>query len=507
MSAAATPLAPELDSARCYRALTSRDARFDGRFFVGVRTTGVYCRPVCPARTPLLRNIRFYRCAAAAAEDGFRPCLRCRPETSPGTPAWSGTSATVSRALRHIEAGALDHGSVADLAERLGVGERHLRRLFNEHLGATPVAVAQTRRLHFAKKLLDETDLPMTRIALDSGYSSLRRFNTAFRDTYGVSPRELRRRHPSRRLREGGLSLKLPLREPFDWELLLEFLAMRAIPGVEQVRDGRYVRTVRYDDLRGEIALARIDGEPAVRLEIPHALSPALVAMVNGARRLLDLSADPVEIDRQLSLDATLRPRIRRRPGLRVPGAWDPFETAVRAVVGQQISVRGATTILGRIVDRCGERLDGTPGEAPTAEDNAPRLFPTAQSLASADLDGIGMPGARIRTVRSLAEAVASGDLVFGHHADLDDVVTRLIALRGIGPWTAHYIAMRALGEPDAFPTGDVGVMRALGTEGERVSAPEADARSQSWRPWRAYAVMYLWTKDAPSVRRPTRKK
>lgn len=483
--------AAQLDAKRCYRALASRDPRFDGRFFIGVLTTGVYCRPVCPAKTPLLRNVRFYPCAAAAAEAGFRPCLRCRPETSPGTPAWNGTSATVSRALRQIEAGALDHGSVSDLSDRLGIGERHLRRLFNEHLGASPVAVAQTRRLHFAKKLIDETDLLMTRIAHDSGYSSLRRFNAAFRDTYGVSPRELRRGHAQRRLRGNTLALTLALREPFDWELLLDFLALRAISGVEEVVDGRYVRTARGDDAGGEISLSRIPGQPAVRLEIPHSMSNSLVAMVHGARRLLDLAADPIEIDRHLSRDPVLRARIRRRPGLRVPGAWDPFETAVRAIVGQQISVRGATTILGRIVERHGDPVG----------DGSRRLFPTPEVLAEADLGGIGMPGARVRAVASLAAAVAAGDLVLDEYTDLDDVAARLVALPGVGPWTAQYITMRALGEPDAFPPGDVGVMRALGAGG-RATAVEADERAERWRPWRAYAVMYLWTKDAPGTRR-----
>jgi len=494
---------PLLDPALCYRALSSRDARFDGRFFIGVVTTGVYCRPVCPARTPKRQNVRFFPCAAAAGEAGFRPCLRCRPESSPGTPAWLGTSATVSRALRHIAAGGLDDGSVGDLADRLGVGERHLRRLFMEHLGASPIAVAQTRRIHFAKKLIDETDLPMTRIALDAGFASVRRFNSAIKNAYDRNPSALRRRSARTSSRPERLALKLPFREPFDWPLLLEFLALRAIPGVENVSDGVYRRTVRLGERTGVIEVSRPGEAPYLLLEVPVTFSPELVMIVERVRRLFDLGADPDDIDGQLAADPRLGGRIARRPGIRVPGAWDGFEMAVRGIIGQQVTVRGATTIVGRVVARHGEPL-GEDGE--TAGDNGhgvpalTHVFPDAHRLADADLAGIGMPGGRARTIGRLAAEVAGNRISLAEPVGLDRSVDALTSLPGIGPWTAQYIAMRALAEPDAFPVGDVGVQRALGNADRHATAKETTKRAEAWRPWRAYAVMYLWTIDAAAA-------
>jgi AraC family transcriptional regulator of adaptative response / DNA-3-methyladenine glycosylase II len=479
-----------LDPDRCYRALRSRDARFDGRFFTGVKTTGVYCRPICPARTPKRENVLFYACAAAAEDAGFRPCLRCRPEASPGTPAWSGTSATVARALRHIEAGALDRAGVAELAARLGIGERHLRRLFLDHLGASPVSVAQSRRLLFAKKLINETSLSMTRIAYDSGFGSLRRFNAAVKSSYGVSPSALRRGKRSDSDTHE-IALRLPYRPPFDWRQMIGFLAPRAIVGVESVDRETYRRSVRFGDDCGVVTVTAPQADWLL-LRVPSALSPYLVHIVARMRRVFDLGADPSVIGAALATDPELRARVRRCPGLRVPGAWQGFETAVRAIVGQQVSVKGATTILGRIVARYGSPMtpdvvDGSHG-APT------RTFPSAEALAQADLTGLGMPSVRAAAIGTLAAAVADGRLSLEEPVGLEETIDHLRALPGIGRWTAEYIAMRASGEPDAFPAGDLGLRRALEGTGGRPSERELRARSAAWRPWRAYAAMYLWS-------------
>jgi AraC family transcriptional regulator of adaptative response / DNA-3-methyladenine glycosylase II len=490
-ASAVEPTSTVLDPDLCYRALSSRDARFDGRFFVGVQTTGVFCRPVCPARRPKRENVRFFACAAAAAEAGFRPCLRCRPEASPGTPAWLGTSATVSRALRMIASGALDSGTVDELAGRLGLGERHLRRLFLQHLGAAPIAVAQTRRVLFAKKLIDETDLPMTRVAFDSGFASVRRFNAAIGKTYGRCPRELRRRHSRVPGDADHLRLRLPYREPFDWQLLLAFLSKRAISGVEQVDCAGYRRTVAVGDRAGILALERASaGQPSLLLTVPIGLSPDLVAIVERARRMFDLGADPNEIDGHLATDPLLGRRIARRPGLRVPGAWDSFETAVRAIVGQQVTVAAATTIMGRIATTCGTALETPRGELT-------RLFPAPSALAGAPIAGLGVPRARAAAISALARCLVEGRITLDGSLEHDQIVRKLTALPGIGPWTAEYIAMRALGEPDAFPPGDVGILRALGGSARRPTASDVARRTRAWRPWRAYAAMYLWTLDA----------
>jgi AraC family transcriptional regulator, regulatory protein of adaptative response / DNA-3-methyladenine glycosylase II len=474
----------------CYRALVSRDARFDGRFFVGVTSTGVYCRPICPARTPQRRNVRFYACAAAAEAAGFRACLRCRPEASPGTPAWLGTSTTVSRALRYIAEGALDEGGVDDLAARLGIGERHLRRLFLRHLGVPPLAVAQTQRVHFAKRLIAETTLPMTRIAIDAGFSSIRRFNAAMRKAYSRSPSEIRRGLGAARdqpARAGHLVLRLPFRPPFSWDVLVDFLRLRAIPGVEHVDADAYRRTVAVDGTAATIEVRRPDAAAFLSLHVPIVLADGLFGIVARARRVFDLGADPREITLHLGRDPLLARRIARHAGLRVPGSWDPFETAVRAVVGQQVTVRGATTLIGRIVEAFGAPLPEP------AHGGLTRLFPTAARLAAADLTRVGMPRARAEAIRALATAVADGALPLDGALGLERTVAALTRLPGIGPWTAHYIAMRALGEPDAFPDGDLGLRRAL-VRGRVVGARELAARAEAWRPWRAYAAMYLWT-------------
>ena len=494
-----------LDAQACYRALQSRDARFDGRFFVAVKTTGVYCRPVCTARTPRRENCTFLPCAAAAAEAGYRPCLRCRPEASPGTPAWQGTSATVSRALRLIGQGALDEGSVATLAGRLGVGERHLRRLFLEHLGASPLSVAQTRRLLFAKKLLNETRLPISAIAFASGFSSIRRFNDAVRKTWDRTPRELRGTPSPSEEPSPTLVLRLPFRPPLAWPALLSYLAFRAIPGVETVSAGRYTRSIRDGDARGTVDVERPDGENHLVATLRLPGPAAIIRVSDRLRRIFDLSADPTRIDEHLSRDRMLRPRIRAHPGLRVPGAWDGFELAVRAILGQQVSVRGATTLAGRIASAYGEKLPGLPPGPSEGPDDRPSLvFPSAEALVDVDPAAVGLTGARATTISSLARAVVEERIDLEGGVELEENVARLCALPGIGEWTAHYIAMRAMREPDAFPASDLGLRKAVGG-GESVPARVVAERAEGWRPWRAYAALHLWT--SPHAGRRARRK
>jgi len=477
-----------LDPARCYAAVRSRDRRFDGRFFAGVVTTGVYCRPVCPVRPAKPENVRWFACAAAAEAAGFRPCRRCRPEASPGTPAWSGTSAVVARALRLIAAGALDEGGVDGLADRLGLGARQLRRLFDTHLDASPAEVARARRAHFARTLLDETDLPMAEVAFSAGFGSIRDFNHALRATFGRTPTALRRARGRRGpvANHGGVTVRLAFRPPLDWSGLLGFLAPRATPGVEAVADGVYRRTIAIGDGAGTIEVRAAAGEPHLLMRVRLARPERLLQVVARARRLFDLDADPVPIADHLAASPELTPLVARRPGLRVPGAWDAFELAVRAVLGQQVTVRGATTLAGRLVRAAGTPLD-------RAEDGLTHLFPRPEALAHADLASVGVPRARAATIRALAGAVASGEVVLDASRGLEDAVARLAAVPGIGAWTAHYVAMRALGEPDAFPAADLGLRRALGNGAGRLAPARVAERAEAWRPWRAYAVMHLW--------------
>jgi AraC family transcriptional regulator of adaptative response / DNA-3-methyladenine glycosylase II len=482
----------DLDDELCYRALVSRDARFDGRFFVAVRTTGVYCRPICPARTPKAENVRFFACAAAAQAAGFRPCLRCRPEAAPGTPAWLGTSASVSRALRLISQDTALESGVGGLAARLGMGERQLRRLFAKHLGASPAAVARTERLHLAMRLIDQTDLPMTEIAAGAGFASLRRFNAAIRAAWGRPPTALRRRRPQaeRRSGESFLTLRLAFRPPFDWPFVVAYLRPRLTPGVECVDLESYRRTVRFDGVVSSVTVRPSPGESVLRLEIPTELAKAAARAACLTRRVFDLGAVPSEIAAHLRRDPLLCARVDRRPGLRVPGAWDGFELAVRAVLGQQVSVRAATTLAGRMVAAFGERLTGGAGDGLT------HAFPSPQTLAEADVARIGLPRARAETIRALARAVTDGRLDLEPGAGLESAVAELTQIAGVGEWTAHYVAMRALGEPDAFPDDDLWLRRALAGPSKPVTRLELRRRAESWRPWRAYAAMYLWTGD-----------
>ena len=478
-------------SDRFYEALRSRDPRFDGRFFAGVTSTGIYCRPICAARTPRRENVRFFECAAAAEAAGFRPCRRCRPETVPGTPAWLGTSVTVSRALRLISQGALDHGDVDSLADRLGVGGRHLRRLFERHLGASPLAVAQTRRLHFARRLLDQTELPMREVAFASGFQSVKRFNTVVRETFGMTPTELRRRSRDRAVpeRTGTVTLKLPYREPYDWDGLLDYLRRRAVPGVEQVDGEVYRRTIGIEGDSSVIEVRSCRTQPCVVLEVDASARRHLLEVTERVRRLFDLVTDPVPIAEHLARDPQLSAAVRRRPGLRVPGAWDPFELAVRAILGQQVSVKGATTIAGRIAKRYGRPVPGADPSGPHL------LFPDARTLADADLGSIGMPGKRAHAVNELARRVRDGELPLSWGECADDTHDGLVSIPGVGEWTARYIAMRGLGQPDAFLAGDLGVRKAMANGDDALpSQAVALARSEKWRPWRAYAVLHLWT-------------
>ena len=496
----------DLDPDVCYRAIQTRDARFDGRLFVAVKTTGIYCRPVCPARTPLRRNVTFHATAASAQEAGYRACLRCRPETSPQLGAWNGASNTVSRALALIEAGALDEGDVETLAERVGVGGRQLRRLFLQHLGATPVGVAQTRRVLLAKQLIHETDLPMGEVALAAGFGSVRRFNETFQQLYDRPPAALRRRKAlpaSQGAAPPGeaISLTLRYRPPYDWDGILAFLAMRAIPGVEHVENNIYRRVIALDGAAGTIAVTPIGGDRlsvAVRFPKPSAL-PRILARVRG---VFDLSADPVGIGEALSRDPDLARIVARRPGLRVPGAWDGFELAVRAILGQQITVVQARKLAGDLTAAHGEPL-----AEPWAEHGLTHAFPTAQRLAAADLSGLKMPGARIRCLSGMAAALAADPNLLAPNASLPEMVARLRALPGIGEWTAQYIAMRQLREPDAFPAADVALMRALAdADGVRPTADQLLARAEAWRPWRAYAALHLWASLADEGAPPVRK-
>jgi AraC family transcriptional regulator of adaptative response / DNA-3-methyladenine glycosylase II len=467
------------------RARISRDRRFDGKFFIAVKTTGIYCRPVCPAPSPKSANVVYFESAASAAEAGFRPCLRCRPEAAPGTPAWLGTSAVVRRALRLIHDGALDRISVDELATKIGIGPRHLHRLFIEHVGASPLAVAHTRRLHFAKRLLDETRLSVTEIALASGFKSLRRFNDAFQRTYARAPRDLRKLRQTQSAADATeVVMRLAFRPPYDWDHVRAFLAMRTIPGVERIDANGYARTMNSE---GGIVLVRMqvnEADHALELRVRGAAPTLLFQISTAARRMFDLSADPSRIASTFSADPLLAPLIKKRPGLRIPGAWDAFECAVRAVLGQQVSVAAARTLAARLVVRTGRAL-------PNEVDGLTHLFPSPADLANANLDGLGITGSRIRALQALARAVAEKQLDFS--AGVDEVIAALTALPGFGAWTAQYIAMRALGEPDAFPTGDLVLRRMASTTDKPLSIRELESRAEAWRPWRGYAVMHLW--------------
>ncbi|MDH7451505.1 AlkA N-terminal domain-containing protein [Luteimonas composti] len=486
------------DPAICEQARLSRDARFDGLFFTAVSSTGIYCRPTCPAPAPRPHNVRYYPNAAAAEAAGFRPCLRCRPELSPSAGGWRRGDDALARALKLIDEGFLADASLADLAGRVHVGERQLRRLFADRLGAPPIGVHGTRRLLFAKQLLTETALPITEVALAAGFGSLRRFNTCFHEAYGMAPSALRQR-PAAAAGQV-LTLRLNYRPPYDFVAMLEFLRGRALPGVEHVDATAYRRVIGDAAAPAWLQVApwpRGAGSDGHALELQlHGCPPArLQAVVERVRRMFDLDADPQAIAGVLGADAGLRPLLRKRPGLRLPSAWDGFEVAVRAVVGQQVSVGAARTITARIVQRHGTALPALTG-APELE----RLFPTPERLAEGDLDGLGLTTTRAATVRAIARALLDGRVDFDPARTLDDMVARWTALPGIGPWTAQYIAMRGLGHPDAFPAGDLVLQKQLAGDDDanlRLRTLNLTRRAEAWRPWRAYAVIHAWREAA----------
>jgi AraC family transcriptional regulator of adaptative response / DNA-3-methyladenine glycosylase II len=464
------------DPDRCYRAVRSRDARFDGRFVTAVRTTGIYCRPSCPAQTPKRENVLFFPHAAAAAAAGFRACKRCRPDAAPGSREWDVRGDLAARALRGIQSGVVDTEGVPGLARRLAVSERHLHRILVAEIGVGPLRLARTRRAQTARMLVEHTDLPLSTVAFSAGFASIRQFNEVMSAEFGCPPSDLRRRPVGAGESTGTLTLRLPMRLPFAAAPLLAFLGGRAIPGVEELTDvGVYRRVV--DQGVVELAAGPADASYVVaRIDVDDVRRVSSV--VARCRRLFDLDADPQAVDEALRSDPMLRAAVDRLPGVRVPGAVDGFELAVRAVLGQQVSVAAARTLAGRLVQRCGKPLTTERGALTHA-------FPDAAAVADADLDGLGLTGGRTRTLRALARAVADDGLVLDPVADRDDVRGRLLALPGVGPWTADYVAMRALADPDAFPATDLVIARALGAGGA--------ARAERWRPWRAYAAMHLW--------------
>jgi AraC family transcriptional regulator of adaptative response / DNA-3-methyladenine glycosylase II len=509
-----------LDAATCYRALRSRDARFDGRFFVAVSSTRIYCRPVCTVKPPRRENCRFYPSAAAAESAGYRPCLRCRPELAPGNASVDATTRVAQAAASLIEDRALDAEGLEAVAARLGITDRHLRRAFGAEFGVSPVEYAQTQRLLLAKRLLTDTPLPVTEIAFASGFGSLRRFNALFKQRYRLQPQQLRRHmraqaaqsrvpaaQPCTQAARGrmqaarsdaqpapgadALQFELAFRPPYDWPALAAFLGARAIAGVEAVEGGVYRRTARVEldgkEHRGWIEAALSPKKPAVRVAVSASLARVLPPVLSRVKALFDLACNPIEVAQALGSLG------ERHPGMRVPGAFDGFEVAVRAVLGQQVSVAGARTVAGRFAQALGEPI-ATPFAALTT------VFPMAERVADAPVGRIarlGMPGARARTILALARAVADGELVLMPNVDIEATLERLRALPGVGEWTAQYIAMRSLAWPDAFPHTDLGVMKALGTK----DAKRVLAAAEAWRPWRAYAVMHLWNslaKDRP---------
>jgi AraC family transcriptional regulator of adaptative response / DNA-3-methyladenine glycosylase II len=481
----------------CYRALESRDGRFDGLMFVGVTSTGIYCRPVCPVRTPKFKNCRFFQSAAAAQAAGFRPCLRCRPETAPDLASWRGTSNTVSRALALIAEGALDGdgNGVERLAGRLGVGERQLRRLFLQHLGASPISVAQTRRILFAKQLIHDTKMPMTEIAMAAGFGSLRRFNETFRDLFHRPPSALRRKNAVRD-EQKDVVLRLRYRPPYDWESMLNFLRARAISGVEVVEGEGYFRTVEIDGRLGSLQVTHLPERESLGVTIRFPDVRSLPGIVARVRRLFDLGADIETIDDHLSGDPALAPLIARRPGLRAPGGWDGFETAVRALLGQQISVTAARRLAGQLAAERGRAVPRSFLIHPELS----HAFPMAKRLASAASIGLGIPAARLRALKAIAEAALADPNLFRPFGSVEETVTRLRRIPGVGEWTAQYIALRAIREMDAFPVTDIGLLRgAASLDGEKTTASDLLIRAESWRPWRAYAAQHLWAADGPA--------
>lgn len=478
-----------IDPEVCYRAVKSRDPRFDGVFYTGVTSTGIYCRPSCPAMTPRRRNVTFHRTAAAAQAAGFRACKRCLPDATPGSPDWDVAADVAGRAMRLIADGVVERDGVEGLARRVGYTSRHLDRVLVAQLGAGPLALARARRAQTGRVLIETTAMPFGDVAFAAGFSSIRQFNDTIREVYGASPTELRGRKAREVPAPGHLDLRLAVRAPFAGAELLRFLALRTVAGVEASGPGWYARTLALPHGTGRVRLD-LDEDPAARfvrcrLEVEDLRD--VPSAVERCRRLVDADCDPVAVGDALLEHPVLAVLVRARPGLRVPGHVDGDEVAVRAVIGQQVSVQGAATVAARLTERYGASLAG--GDP---EDGPHRLFPSAQALAAADPADLPMPRARGRALVGLCAALAAGDICLDRSADRDDVRARLLDLPGIGPWTADYIALRALGHPDVFLPTDVGVRHALTRLGHDPKRA-ADAAEQ-WRPWRSYALLHLWT-------------
>lgn len=474
------------DFERCYRAALSKDQRFDGWFFGAVLSTGIYCRPSCPAITPKRENMRFYPSAAAAQQAGFRACKRCRPDASPGSPEWDARADVVARAMRLIADGVVDRAGVPGLAARLGYSVRQLQRMLLSEVGAGPIAIARAQRAQTARVLIETTTLSMAEVAFGAGFSSVRQFNDTIRDVFALTPRELRARArvgvPAIAATQNTIALKLPFRRPLCPDNLFGHLAATAVPGVEEVRDGAYRRTLRLSHGPGIVELTPTPEHVACRVTLSDVRD--LTAAIARCRRLLDLDSDPVAVDELLIEDPDLGPLVARAPGRRVPRCVDGAELAVRAVLGQQVSTASARTSAGRMAARFGEPVEDQGG-------GLTRLFPSPQTLLGAD---VALPGTRRRALGALVQALCSERLSLDPGCDRTEVHSVLSELPGFGPWTTQLIAMRALGDPDAFIAGDLGVRRAA--EALRIaSTPSAlHARAERWRPWRAYAVQYLWS-------------
>lgn len=474
----------QLDASHCYAALKARDTRFDGAFFVAVSTTGIYCRPVCTARLPRADRCNFYTNAATAEQAGYRPCLRCRPELAPGSSPVDAVRTTARWVAMRIKEGALNADSLESLAAEYGLSSRQLRRVIEQEYGVSPVDLAQTHRLLLAKQLLTDSSLSMAEVAFASGFSSVRRFNHLFSSRYGLSPSKLRRKGP---INESAntIVLKLGYRPPMAWAHLSGFLASRGAAGVEHVAKGCYRRTVRLGSHRGWLSATLLDQQNHIRIEMAPSLMPVLPQLLMQLRRLFDLDANPLIIEAQLSKNTLLRKLIRRVPGLRVPGALDSFELASRAILGQQVSVKAAATLFNRYVQAFGESI-----ETPYAE--LTHLAPTAECIAQTPLQSLidlGLTSKRAQTLQGLAQALVGGQLRLEPAADTQKTVAALKQLPGIGDWTASYIAMRALRDPDAFPQGDLGLLKAM----ELQKPKDLLAIAEAWRPWRAYAALHLW--------------
>jgi len=457
-----------------YRAHLARDQRFDGKFFVAVKTTMIYCRPTCPARKAKLKNLTFYIHAAQAEEAGYRPCLRCRPETAPGSPAWIGTSSTVQRAIRMMEYFALEDLSIKDIADKLGIGERWLRELFQEQVGASPQSILISKKLDIARNLLDNSTLSITDIAFSSGFQSIRRFNDAFKIRFNKPPNAFRKEPRS----IGKIRFQLSYRPPYAWENVIHFLSHRAITAVELIENNSYQRLISYGETSGWFRAKMVENNK-IEFEVTLNKNANILELIARLKNIFDLDADPMAIENDLKKDKKLKSLLAQQNGLRIAGAWDGFELAVRAVVGQKISVSAARTVLGRIVNRCGEKQKVDPSL------RLERFFPTPKNILAADLSNLGLTGSKIETLKKLAAAVDNKILILDGTDSFEETSQKLLSIKGIGLWTVEYIAMRALKNPNAFPETDLELQKKIS---------QLQLNPKNWIPWRAYAAVLLWS-------------